>query len=98
MNLKVLIKAQRFRTFEYQELLKEVSEEYRVHSDLGDLVEGDMKFTLDYRLICASILSDWFKISLNGLVNTRAKTCYQFARYLIHICVFIFINSHHPKD
>ena len=36
-----------------------------VHPDLGDLVEGDMKFTMDYRSVYASILSDWFKIPLN---------------------------------
>ena len=36
-----------------------------VHPDLGDLVEGDMKFTMDYRAVYASILSDWFKIPLN---------------------------------
>ena len=36
-----------------------------VHPDLGDLVEGDMKFTMDYRSVYASILSDWFKIPMN---------------------------------
>ena len=36
-----------------------------VHPDLGDLVEGDMKFTMDYRSVYASVLSDWFKIPLN---------------------------------
>ena len=35
------------------------------HPDLGDLVEGDMQFTMDYRSVYASILSDWFKIPLN---------------------------------
>ena len=36
-----------------------------VHPDLGDLVEGDMKFTMDYRSVYASILSGWFNIPLN---------------------------------
>ena len=36
-----------------------------VHPDLGDLVEGDMKFSMDYRSVYESILSDWFKIPLN---------------------------------
>ena len=36
-----------------------------VHPDLGDLVEGDMKCTMDYRSVYASILSGWFKIPLN---------------------------------
>ena len=35
------------------------------HPDLGNLVEGDMKFTMDYRSVYASILSDWFKIPRN---------------------------------
>jgi len=36
-----------------------------IHPDLGNLVEGDMKFTMDYRSVYASILSDWFKIPQN---------------------------------
>lgn len=35
------------------------------HPDLGDLVEGDMKFSMDYRSVYASILADWFKIPQN---------------------------------
>jgi len=36
-----------------------------VHPDLGDLVEGDMKFTLDYRSVYQTILSDWFGLKQN---------------------------------
>ena len=37
------------------------------HPDLGDLIEGDMQFTMDYRSVYASILSDWFKDPLKPL-------------------------------
>ena len=40
-----------------------------VHPNLGDLVEGDVKFTMDYRSVYASILSDWFKIPQNRFIK-----------------------------
>ena len=36
-----------------------------VHPNRGNLVEGDVKFTMDYRSVYASVLSDWFKIPQN---------------------------------
>lgn len=40
-----------------------------VHPDLGDLVEGDMKFTLDYRSVYQTILSDWFGLKQNRFID-----------------------------
>ena len=45
-----------------------------VHPNLGDLVEGDVKFTMDYRSVYASILSDWFKIPQNRFIKYSNDT------------------------
>jgi len=36
-----------------------------VHPDLGDLQEGDMQFTMDYRTVYHMVLSDWFGLEQN---------------------------------
>ena len=45
-----------------------------IHPDLGNLVEGDMQFTMDYRSVYASILSDWFKIPQNRFSKYSNET------------------------
>ncbi len=36
-----------------------------VHPDLGNLTEGDMEFTLDYRTMYHTVLCDWFGLAQN---------------------------------
>ena len=43
------------------------------HPDLGDLVEGDMQFTMDYRAVYERVLSDWFGIRENKFASFRNK-------------------------
>lgn len=35
------------------------------HPELGNLVNGDLQFTMDYRALYSSVLSDWFKVENN---------------------------------
>jgi uncharacterized protein (DUF1501 family) len=43
------------------------------HPDLGELVEGDMQFTMDYRAVYERVLSDWFGIRENKFASFRNK-------------------------
>ena len=43
------------------------------HPDLGALVEGDMQFTMDYRSVYETVLSDWFDLSENRFKSYRDK-------------------------
>ena len=42
-----------------------------VHPDLGNLNEGDMIFTMDYRSVYERILSDWFMLRENKFLKFR---------------------------
>ena len=42
-----------------------------VHPDLGNLNEGDMIFTMDYRSVYERILSDWFMLKENKFFKFR---------------------------
>ena len=45
---------------------------YGNHPDLGNLIEGDMKYTLDYRAIYELILGKWFSIQDNKFKSYRS--------------------------
>jgi len=44
-----------------------------VHPDLGNLTDGDVQFTTDYRVVYDKILSDWFGLDQNKFKNYRSK-------------------------
>ena len=46
---------------------------YGKHPDLGNLIEGDMKYTLDYRTIYELILGKWFSIQDNKFKSYRSE-------------------------
>ena len=46
---------------------------YGNHPDLGNLIEGDMKYTLDYRAIYELILGKWFSIQDNKFKSFRSE-------------------------
>jgi len=43
-----------------------------IHPDLGNLTDGDVKFTTDYRVVYDKILSDWFGLGQNRFQNYRS--------------------------
>ena len=42
-----------------------------VHPDLGNLNDGDMVFTMDYRSVYERILGDWFMLKENKFFKFR---------------------------
>ena len=44
-----------------------------IHPDLGNLTDGDVKFTTDYRVVYDKILSDWFGLEKNRFQNYRSN-------------------------
>ena len=44
-----------------------------IHPDLGNLKDGDVQFTTDYRVVYDKILSDWFGIDQNRFKDFRSK-------------------------
>ena len=44
-----------------------------IHPDLGNLKDGDVQFTTDYRVIYDKILSDWFGLKQNRFENYRSN-------------------------
>ena len=44
-----------------------------IHPDLGNLTDGDVKFTTDYRVVYDKILSDWFGLNQNRFQNYRSN-------------------------
>ena len=44
-----------------------------IHPDLGNLKDGDVQFTTDYRVIYDKILSDWFGLEQNRFKDFRSK-------------------------
>ena len=44
-----------------------------IHPDLGNLTDGDVKFTTDYRVVYDKILSDWFGLNKNRFKNYRSN-------------------------
>ena len=44
-----------------------------IHPDLGNLTDGDVKFTTDYRVVYDKILSDWFGLDKNRFQNYRSN-------------------------
>ena len=44
-----------------------------IHPDLGNLTDGDVKFTTDYRVVYDKILSDWFGLDQNRFQNYRSN-------------------------
>ena len=44
-----------------------------IHPDLGNLTDGDVKFTTDYRVVYDKILSDWFGLKQNRFENYRSN-------------------------
>ena len=44
-----------------------------IHPDLGNLKDGDVQFTTDYRVVYDKILSDWFGLEQNRFKNYRSK-------------------------
>ena len=45
-----------------------------IHPDLGNLKDGDVQFTTDYRVVYDKILSDWFGLEQNRFKDFRSKT------------------------
>ena len=43
-----------------------------IHPDLGNLKDGDVKFTTDYRVVYDKILADWFGLKENRFKNFRS--------------------------
>ena len=44
-----------------------------IHPDLGNLTDGDVKFTTDYRVVYDKILSDWYGLGQNRFQNYRSN-------------------------
>jgi uncharacterized protein (DUF1501 family) len=44
-----------------------------IHPDLGNLTDGDVKFTTDYRVVYDKILSDWFGLDQNRFQKYRSN-------------------------
>ena len=44
-----------------------------IHPDLGNLKDGDVQFTIDYRVVYDKILSDWFGLKQNRFENYRSN-------------------------
>ncbi|MDA9244250.1 DUF1501 domain-containing protein [Amylibacter sp.] len=44
-----------------------------IHPDLGNLKDGDVQFTTDYRVVYDKILSDWFRLKQNRFENYRSN-------------------------
>ena len=44
-----------------------------IHPDLGNLKDGDVQFTIDYRVVYDKILSDWFGLDQNRFKDFRSK-------------------------
>ena len=44
-----------------------------IHPDLGNLTDGDVKFTTDYRVVYDKILTDWFGLGQNRFQNYRSN-------------------------
>ena len=44
---------------------------YSEHPDLDDLDNGDLKYTMDYRAVYESLLSQWFGIKSNHFERFR---------------------------
>ena len=44
-----------------------------IHPDLGNLKDGDVQFTTDYRVVYDKILSDWFGLDQNRFQNYRSN-------------------------
>jgi len=44
-----------------------------IHPDLGNLTDGDVKYTTDYRVVYDKILSDWFGLDQNRFQNYRSN-------------------------
>ena len=44
-----------------------------INPDLGNLKDGDVQFTTDYRVVYDKILSDWFGLEQNRFKNYRSK-------------------------
>ena len=44
-----------------------------IHPDLGNLKDGDVQFTTDYRVVYDKILSDWFGLKQNRFENYRSN-------------------------
>jgi uncharacterized protein (DUF1501 family) len=44
-----------------------------IHPDLGNLTDGDVKFTTDYRVVYDKILSDWFGLDQNRFEKYRSS-------------------------
>ncbi len=46
---------------------------YGSHPNLGDLIEGDLRYTMDYRSVYDLILHRWFEIDQNRFSEYRAE-------------------------
>jgi len=44
-----------------------------IHPDLGNLKDGDVQFTTDYRVVYDKILADWFGLKENRFKNYRSN-------------------------
>ena len=51
---------------------------YSEHPDLEDLDNGDLKYTMDYRAVYESLLSQWFGIQSNNFVRFRDSRLMDF--------------------
>lgn len=47
---------------------------YGQHPDLGNLQNGDLQFTMDYRALYSSVLEDWLNLSENTFKQYRTNT------------------------
>jgi uncharacterized protein (DUF1501 family) len=43
-----------------------------VHPDLGDINEGDVEYTMDYRVVYDRVLADWFSLDKNRFSKFRS--------------------------
>jgi len=43
-----------------------------VHPDLGNIKEGDVKYTMDCRVVCDRVLADWFSLDKNRFSKFRS--------------------------
>jgi len=50
---------------------------YGKHPDLGNLIDGDMKYTMDYRSVYELILGKWFSIKDNKFLPYRSKALHK---------------------
>ena len=51
-----------------------------IHPDLGDINEGDVSYTMDYRVVYDRVLADWFSLDQNRFSKFRSDSLERLLR------------------